>query len=83
MKEQIKILCTLLTAVIFISMFVAEAVSLIIGNTEAFQTVVLGYIALRDLLFLGLITRDAVIEVKKKRSKKSLAALRRVKTRSE
>ena len=67
MKEQIKILCTLLTAVIFISMCVAEAVFLIIGNTEAFQTVVLGYIALRDLLFLGLITRDAVIEVKKEK----------------
>ena len=67
MKEQIKILCTLLTAVIFISMFVAEAVFLIIGNTEAFQTVVLGCIALRDLLFLGLMARDAVIEVRKEK----------------
>ena len=67
MKEQIKILCTLLTAVIFISMFVAETVFLIIGNTEAFQIVVLGYIALRDLLLLGLMTRDAVIEVKKEK----------------
>ncbi len=66
MKEQIKILCTLLTAVIFISMFVAETAFLIIGNTEAFQTVVLGYIALRDLLFLGLMARDAVIEVNQK-----------------
>ena len=66
MKEQIKTLCTLLTAVVFVSMFVAEAVFLIIGNTESFQTVVLGYIALRDLLFLGLMTRDAVIEVKQK-----------------
>ena len=65
MKDKIKILCTLLTTVVFISMFVAEAVFLIIGNTEAFQTVVLGYIALRDLLFLGLMTRDAVIELKK------------------
>lgn len=67
MKEKIKILCTLLTAAVFVSMFVAEAVFLIIGNTEAFQTVVLGYIALRDLLLLGLITRDAVIEVKKEK----------------
>lgn len=67
MKEQIKILCTLLTAVIFISMFVAETAFLIIGNTEAFQTVVLGYIALRDLLFLGLMARDAVIEVRKEK----------------
>lgn len=67
MKEQIKILCTLLTTVVFISMFVAEAVFLIIGNTEAFQTVVLGYITLRDLLFLGLMARDAVIEVKKEK----------------
>ena len=67
MKEQIKILCTLLTAVIFISMFVAAAVFLIIGNTEAFQTVVLGYIALRDLLFLGLMAHDTVIEVKKEK----------------
>lgn len=67
MKEQIKILCTLLTTVVFIWMFVAEAVFLIIGNTEAFQTVVLGYIALRDLLFLGLMARDAVIEVKKEK----------------
>lgn len=68
MKEKIKILCTLLTVVIFISMFVAEAVFLIVGNTGAFQTVVLGYIALRDLLLLGLMTRDAVIEVKKEKS---------------
>ena len=67
MKKQIKILCTLLTAVVFISMFVAETAFLIIGNTEAFQTVVLGYIALRDLLLLGLMTRDAVIEVKKEK----------------
>ena len=66
MKDKIKILCTLLTAVIFISMFVAETAFLIIGNTEAFQTVVLGYIALRDLLFLGLMARDAVIEVNQK-----------------
>ena len=80
MKEQIKILCTLLTAVIFISMFVAEAVSLIIGNTEAFQTVVLGYIALRDLLFLGLITRDAVIEVKKEKEQESLSRLEKSKS---
>lgn len=79
MKEQIKILCTLLTAVIFISMFVAEAVSLIIGNTEAFQTVVLGYIALRDLLFLGLITRDAVIEVKKEKEQEILSRLEKSK----
>lgn len=67
MKEKIKILCTILIAVVFISMFVAEAVFLIIGNTEVFQTVVLGYIALRDLLFLGLMARDAVIEVKKEK----------------
>lgn len=72
MKEQIKILCTLLTAVIFISMFVAETAFLIIGNTEAFQTVVLGYIALRDLLFLGLMARDAVIEVNQKSGKGKL-----------
>ncbi len=70
MKDKIKILCTLLTTVVFISMFVAEAVFLIIGNTEAFQTVVLGYIALRDLLFLRLMTRDAVIEVKQKAERK-------------
>lgn len=67
MKDKIKILCTLLTTVVFISMFVAETAFLIIGNTEAFQTVVLGYIALRDLLFLGLMARDAVIEVKKEK----------------
>lgn len=67
MKGKIKILCTILIAAVFVSMFVAEAVFLIIGNTEAFQTVVLGYIALRDLLILGLITRDTVIEVKKEK----------------
>ena len=67
MKDKIKILCTLLTTVVFISMFVAEAVFLIIGNTEAFQTVVLGCIALRDLLFLGLMARDVVIEVRKEK----------------
>lgn len=72
MKDKIKILCTLLTAVIFISMFVAETTFLIIGNTEEFQTVVLGYIALRDLLFLGLMAHDAVIEVNQKSGKGKL-----------
>ena len=67
MKEQIKTPFTLLTVAVFVSMFGAEAVFLIIGNTEAFQTVVLGYIALKDLLFLGLMARDAVIEVKKEK----------------
>lgn len=38
MKDKIKILCTLLTTVVFISMFVAEAVFLIIGNTDISDT---------------------------------------------